>query len=228
MDAFELDHLGSSPLARGTRVIGALVEELGGLIPARAGNTSLSPTRSRSVWAHPRSRGEHSTNGQAIPGVEGSSPLARGTHESPVKAWYSRRLIPARAGNTKGAKRNESCIRAHPRSRGEHQSEEYRDICAWGSSPLARGTRDDPPVVTICHGLIPARAGNTGAGTKRAWCTGAHPRSRGEHSSLHASTAVYAGSSPLARGTLDVPDIVERAYRLIPARAGNTASRWKG
>ena len=55
----ELNHPGSSPLARGT-----LPEWRGqagglGLIPARAGNTSELVMYAMNSWAHPRSRGEH-------------------------------------------------------------------------------------------------------------------------------------------------------------------------
>ena len=53
------------------------------------------------IAAHPRSRGEHLQLDQLRTLTRGSSPLARGTlsaHEDEVRA---RRLIPARAGNTR-------------------------------------------------------------------------------------------------------------------------------
>ena len=52
--------------------------------------------------------------------------------------------------------------------------------------------------------------------------TGAHPRSRGEHTRIVTLHALATGSSPLARGTL--VDVVIRCAQagLIPARAGNT------
>ena len=91
---------GSSPLARGTlTALRSFAQKLG-LIPARAGNTSRPHSHTERWRAHPRSRGEHSTNGQAIPGVEGSSPLARGTHRRQSGNDGTQGLIPARAGNT--------------------------------------------------------------------------------------------------------------------------------
>ena len=53
--------------------------------------------------------------------------------------------------------------------------------------------------------LIPARAGNTGRGSRLRTTTGAHPRSRGEHGN----------------------ELVGGGYQigLIPARAGNTIFR---
>ena len=50
---------GSSPLARGTLPIGALLYICMGLIPARAGNTRGTDIARSWTRAHPRSRGEH-------------------------------------------------------------------------------------------------------------------------------------------------------------------------
>ena len=193
---------GSSPLARGTRLFVFCFIDKCGLIPARAGNTSLINPSSQIAWAHPRSRGEH------VPGFTkwdawlGSSPLARGTQRL-VRAWQERRgLIPARAGNTSRFRRLSRVPGAHPRSRGEHLV--YRTHCrvVGGSSPLARGTRG------IARGFLFALV--------------AHPRSRGEHGVSFWCWAPLFGSSPLARGTLH--DIMCRSAGagLIPARAGNT------
>ena len=49
----------------------------------------------------------------------------------------------------------------------------------------------------------------------------AHPRSRGEHKALYTPGHLAVGSSPLARGTSRLGAVDERAFRLIPARAGN-------
>ena len=78
--------------------------------------------------------------------------------------------------------------------------------------------------------LIPARAGNTSARVQPVLPDPAHPRSRGEHRTCVQSEQYVTGSSPLARGTRTLPVAVHQPFRLIPARAGNTAvkvSRWK-
>ena len=95
-------------------------------------------------------------------------------------------------------------------------------LVAWGSSPLARGTRALAPTPTDAKGLIPARAGNTVLRSSSPHRVGAHPRSRGEHTRIVTLHALATGSSPLARGTL--VDVVIRCAQagLIPARAGNT------
>ena len=95
----------------------------------------------------------------------------------------------------------------------------------------------------MATGLIPARAGNTVPAVARPPARGAHPRSRGEHTTRRAISSGDPGSSPLARGTpplrapkhiatgliparagnTDVPDIVERAYRAHPRSRGEHA-----
>ena len=92
--------LGSSPLARGTRLKTEYQPALARLIPARAGNTSALQRCVLRRSAHPRSRGEHASGKLSQITSGGSSPLARGTHFSKIPSGWSWRLIPARAGNT--------------------------------------------------------------------------------------------------------------------------------
>ena len=71
--------IGSSPLARGTHRRRARGGVRVRFIPARAGNTSRTPSPSSTATVHPRSRGEHpGSPGPSMPWC-GSSPLARGT-----------------------------------------------------------------------------------------------------------------------------------------------------
>ena len=92
------------------------------------------------MGAHPRSRGEHFEWDVARLGDEGSSPLARGTLDAVVEFLTLQGLIPARAGNTASCIGVEVWNRAHPRSRGEHNSVAMMTVEEMGSSPLARGT----------------------------------------------------------------------------------------
>ena len=172
-----------------------------GLIPARAGNTtvSLSPCiRSR---AHPRSRGEHVLSFFLSFFVRGSSPLARGTPPCALRLLRRIGLIPARAGNTSMWEDFTSDTGAHPRSRGEHMEALGFFLIVWGSSPLARGTQALGFITRTARGLIPARAGNTFMCRFLRWGGWAHPRSRGEHGKRVTTPAPPWGSSPLARGT---------------------------
>ena len=96
---------GSSPLARGTPrgLPGNLPSP--GLIPARAGNTLYFDLPLKESGAHPRSRGEHVSDGESDTWHVGSSPLARGTRRVFTVSPPAMGLIPARAGNTRRSNR---------------------------------------------------------------------------------------------------------------------------
>ena len=214
--------VGSSPLARGTREHHFSRLHGSGLIPARAGNTSLEVVVFPDFGAHPRSRGEHTrTLDPPAPGG-GSSPLARGTLRCSVFDSANYGLIPARAGNTPAPCPGCGRPRAHPRSRGEHGVILGTLIPAVGSSPLARGTLSASHRFSKTFGLIPARAGNTRLPGRRSRSLRAHPRSRGEHRNTSVLTIRIPGSSPLARGTRWFWRERSSCRGLIPARAGNT------
>ena len=195
---------GSSPLARGTRRRGRCLGGCRRLIPARAGNTGLLVVGHYRFPAHPRSRGEHLPPPRSSRHFRGSSPLARGTRLACLRAFASKRLIPARAGNT-----------SPPRHVARPEG---------GSSPLARGTRLIAPNFSPPARLIPARAGNTWERALNNMRASAHPRSRGEHEAIVAGMFPPRGSSPLARGTRNLNTAGHANRRLIPARAGNTES----
>ena len=131
---------GSSPLARGTPESYPFIAQDWGLIPARAGNTTIVRRRFHLPGAHPRSRGEHLDEFNSQLTLEGSSPLARGTHVHQIWSRFRAGLIPARAGNTNCSLTACPLRGAHPRSRGEHLSSAMGELAGWGSSPLARGT----------------------------------------------------------------------------------------
>ena len=145
---------------RGTPVLAWPSMSCTGLIPAHAGNTTPDGWRKASKPAHPRTRGEHQTQG--LPGAleRGSSPHTRGTQTRAKALHHMDGLIPAHAGNTSLLLAYLLQILAHPRTRGEH----------W-SPPLA----PSPP-----GGLIPAHAGNTELHVKgHTTDQGSSPHTRG-------------------------------------------------
>ena len=112
---------GSSPLARGLRNPYQRVLPAAGIIPARAGFTQPDAPQDPRPEDHPRSRGVY-------PGVlldwsrdQGSSPLARGLHMLHGGQWNGKRIIPARAGFTKGGVEVGHCDSDHPRPRGVYR-----------------------------------------------------------------------------------------------------------
>ena len=135
------------------------------------------------------------------------------------------KLIPAGAGNTTFFSSWSGLGAVHPRWRGEHLDAAACTSANAGSSPLARGT---PHLMwpTIAHQrFIPAGAGNTSSHGLWWERRPVHPRWRG----VHCSTCVYScrpdGSSPLARGTLNVFAAEAGSRRFIPAGAGNTPKK---
>ena len=97
---FPSSPLGSSPLARGTRLLHAWRAAPLGLIPARAGTTRVAVSAVAAVRAHPRSRGDHILDDRRRINTLGSSPLARGPPAAARRRNYPSGLIPARAGTT--------------------------------------------------------------------------------------------------------------------------------
>ena len=132
---------GSSPLTRGARLGRGIISAPYGLIPAHAGSTVRAGHNLSSLWAHPRSRGEHSHPGPDDTNGAGSSPLTRGARLAPYSSSLWGRLIPAHAGSTIHSKADDSSLEAHPRSRGEHGVGGGGRTPATGSSPLTRGAQ---------------------------------------------------------------------------------------
>ena len=131
---------GSSPRARGTLQVGAGLGLRVGLIPASAGNSSQQSRQNAKHWAHPRERGELGDMNAPAGVPVGSSPRARGTLAYAGRANQADRLIPASAGNSRSFRALSSCLRAHPRERGELILSHECCIVQQGSSPRARGT----------------------------------------------------------------------------------------
>ena len=155
---------------------------------------------------------------------EGSSPLARGLPGHPFQDAAGLRIIPARAGFTSSSSWPGIASTDHPRSRGVYQFKSNDGKITVGSSPLARGLPlcDDARLEE--NRIIPARAGFTlspkgGRGAFRD-----HPRSRGVYSGMPLSRLARGGSSPLARGLRRQGVRRRHGHRIIPARAGFTAS----
>ena len=136
---------GSSPLARGLRVLQRLNEWAAGIIPARAGFTCDNAHRFLPVADHPRSRGVYSPRPSSIGWRRGSSPLARGLLLRADDALRLRRIIPARAGFTRPPPSPPGPARDHPRSRGVYSPLLDNVYSMRGSSPLARGLPSAQP-----------------------------------------------------------------------------------
>ena len=130
---------GSPPLARGRHLHVIGVDNDQGLTPACAGKTQTVTYGGLEDEAHPRLRGEDYFNDMNENAVVGSPPLARGRLTSPAFVIQLHWLTPACAGKTMRPKTSGSCIRAHPRLRGEDRHGSRSPGRIQGSPPLARG-----------------------------------------------------------------------------------------
>ena len=215
---------GSSPLARGLphrRWPGGGGR---GIIPARAGFTSTTPREVRSARDHPRSRGVYLLTSRSTPICPGSSPLARGLRSRRLLDRGRQRIIPARAGFTRGAAPPTGGRPDHPRSRGVYPPLVFEPVRHQGSSPLARGLRLGAPHRGRRARIIPARAGFTPATPLSRDSPLDHPRSRGVYLGEEVPFTTASGSSPLARGLPPRRPRPAQERGIIPARAGFTAA----
>ncbi len=214
---------GSSPHPRGTHKAPDGVRSPNRFIPAPAGNTGSSrPTRWRRT-VHPRTRGEHAGVIKARGVGNGSSPHPRGTRQALQRQTNIARFIPAPAGNTAQGVPILASISVHPRTRGEHGSDDLFVREQHGSSPHPRGTRQNFLQRTKRGRFIPAPAGNTALAPAATIASTVHPRTRGEHAMPAASSSAMRGSSPHPRGTRFRMEYRHCSWRFIPAPAGNTA-----
>ena len=134
---------GSSPLARGLRCNCLGVGVSAGIIPARAGFTPRRGFTDRGLPDHPRSRGVYRTEIICRWTTLGSSPLARGLRHMTLDGVMLGGIIPARAGFTLTIRASRASTPDHPRSRGVYISSLRAFSDPIGSSPLARGLRED-------------------------------------------------------------------------------------
>ena len=213
---------GSSPLARGLQRVVVEHRVTVRIIPARAGFTASEVDGLAAITDHPRSRGVYNSGNWDTYDKDGSSPLARGLPSLRTMMVPAGGIIPARAGFTPTGRRCPWARPDHPRSRGVYAHRRTLNEEADGSSPLARGL---PTRVAVGHRdprIIPARAGFTSAGCRTLRCAPDHPRSRGVYRKTSMEKSGTWGSSPLARGLLDLLVAVHFRFRIIPARAGFT------
>ena len=166
---------------RGTRSSQRPSRDRQRIIPAPAGNTTLSSGTLTPGSDHPRTCGEHCRDTHSICLGRGSSPHLRGTPGHEESTWRRLRIIPAPAGNTARSGLLRGCRADHPRTCGEHGRQVGRAANDLGSSPHLRGTHGHGQRGRRLCRIIPAPAGNTPRRSRRPWPGPDHPRTCGEH-----------------------------------------------
>ena len=196
--------------------------DIGRLIPARAGKTTLPNYPAPYLTAHPRAGGENGSWEVLECKRSGSSPRGRGKHPKNCPREIHPRLIPARAGKTCKLIPNIEMSRAHPRAGGENAGPLWAFGLFPGSSPRGRGKHAYLPIFNCPVRLIPARAGKTCPASRRSALGLAHPRAGGENTLDGLVVDLATGSSPRGRGKLLLDEHLGEGARLIPARTGKT------
>ena len=170
---------GPSPLTRGNRNRQGAHNQVGGPIPAHAGQPDEPGPGGARTRAHPRSRGATSPGAMCPAAIRGPSPLTRGNPLWRGAPLHSIGPIPAHAGQPRTATATPCSAGAHPRSRGA-TAFVSRTLSAWvGPSPLTRGNLRTPALYASGCGPIPAHAGQPRLSGVAGSPDGAHPRSRG-------------------------------------------------
>ena len=157
----------------------------------------------------------------------GSSPRGRGKLDCRQARRKPNRLIPARAGKTRGAGALWGLSAAHPRAGGGNSLLRFRATTQRGSSPRGRGKLAGWPGAGERPRLIPARAGKTTTLKRASPACTAHPRAGGENLAEGAVQRAPLGSSPRGRGKRLTASSRCISTGLIPARAGKTKTARK-
>ena len=95
-----------------------------------------------------------------------------------------------------------------------------------GSSPHARGLLTGMSMIVSAIRIIPACAGFTHLMILSVCPPADHPRMRGVYVGAEYGTDIDSGSSPHARGLLDIVVLIPQRPGIIPACAGFTPRSW--
>ena len=158
--------------------------------------------------------------------ISGSSPRVRGKRMGNTSSKVGGRIIPASAGQTSFKAEDLQFIADHPRECGAN-GVMFASVFAavTGSSPRVRGKLVGGVRQGRTVRIIPASAGQTVQGVSRIGADKDHPRECGANSRINVMVRLPVGSSPRVRGK-QVKGVLRAQFgRIIPASAGQTASR---
>ncbi len=211
---------GPSPLSRGSQLGEVAAGFLLGSIPALAGQPSRAPRSADQCRVHPRSRGAAAVGRAQAQGVQGPSPLSRGSHVDGQRQQTGVGSIPALAGQPAWRTIRGRHGRVHPRSRGAATPARAKRVARQGPSPLSRGSRRRTSRKASPQGSIPALAGQPTVDAQTEAAQVVHPRSRGAADAPDEAAVCAVGPSPLSRGSLDDRGRRQLDIGSIPALAG--------
>ncbi len=154
---------------------------------------------------------------------DGSSPRVRGKLSGRERGRTFVRIIPARAGQTTTIRKAIAARTDHPRACGANDEQRNQANATIGSSPRVRGKQRRGLRRAARRRIIPARAGQTSPPARPLRTTSDHPRACGANAMLQNGAYTGNGLSPRVRGKRRVVWYRAGTFRIIPARAGQTA-----
>ena len=197
-----------------------------GSIPARAGETRRGPGSATSSRVHPRACGGNGRSLARRAWDAGPSPRVRGKRQKQQVVRCLKGSIPARAGETPIDSGSSAMLRVHPRACGGNSVARIYDLRRWGPSPRVRGKRQLAARAVAHEGSIPARAGETSGERRGRQVRWVHPRACGGNPVRTQTRTGRRGPSPRVRGKRSRSAHQPPTERSIPARAGETRSRY--
>ncbi len=216
---------GSSPRVRGKQLYETAKSQKRRIIPARAGQTGSS----RPPWSapsdHPRACGANKGSQDGFAQLFGSSPRVRGKRTAKTGQHATKRIIPARAGQTRYFQQRRFRRPDHPRACGANAAVIVSIRVTAGSSPRVRGKPHLLRVERDLVRIIPARAGQTRPSASHSSCPTDHPRACGANFGFAEAPFGDFGSSPRVRGKPGGLRHRPVEGRIIPARAGQTSDQ---
>ena len=192
------------------------------IIPAHAGQTTVT-CRVMGRWTdHPRACGANRAPLTVCHATSGSSPRMRGKRYCESCRKYAIRIIPAHAGQTTIPASISALTADHPRACGANHGRSTDPVVAYGSSPRMRGKQGCQHAPPHQRRIIPAHAGQTVGSLEQFQIDSDHPRACGANSQRGAGRWVCGGSSPRMRGKQRHHAARPDPRRIIPAHAGQT------
>ena len=211
---------GLSPPTRGNRRARRRRLKRQRSIPAHAGEPCLPSCGSSFGWVYPRPRGGTAEYVARFALAAGLSPPTRGNPESCRGTFPAHGSIPAHAGEPLGDPVVAVGRRVYPRPRGGTGIGVSNSLSIGGLSPPTRGNQSRRRSRYKPAGSIPAHAGEPGARGLADCVQTVYPRPRGGTIPQHSAGETADGLSPPTRGNRVKRGARTRAWRSIPAHAG--------
>ena len=193
--------LGPPPQARGRPAPRRRTPRSGGTTPAGAGTTVRPPSPAPVAGDHPRRRGDDAREIREKLQLEGPPPQARGRRISSRAAPGGPGTTPAGAGTTRHCRVAARQRRDHPRRRGDDTYTIRVRGAKKGPPPQARGRPALRSSDQGTSGTTPAGAGTTAQRAAEQYCTGDHPRRRGDDHISYTGPMPAGWTTPAGAGT---------------------------